>query len=88
MDAILGLLAFVAGMAVLVFVVSLVKFGPRVLKREFWRLDPDSAKGIARFVHGIVLVIYWIFRIALGIAIFGGLLYGVVWVLHALWRAT
>jgi hypothetical protein len=87
-EPVLGLLAFVAGMAALVFVVSLVKFGPRVLKREFWRLDPNEGRQIARVVRGIGLVIYWIFRVALGIAIFGGLLYGVVWVLHALWRAT
>ena len=92
---------FFAAMAPIVFVVCYLQFGKRVFTRAFWRpapnfgYPPDLSRparslgnGIVGFIRGTALVIFWLLRAALGIAIVGAVLYAVVWVLHTLWRAT
>jgi hypothetical protein len=82
MTALLGYAIIGATVGPIAFVVVLV-FCPDVLKREWWR-----PKDILHDLGRLVFKVYVVVLVAIGIAAAGAVLYGVVWVLHALWRIT
>jgi hypothetical protein len=61
---------------------------PRILKREWWRPNPTFRHDLVRVAYRLVQAPFLVGILAVILAVAGTILYGVVWVLHAMWRAT
>jgi hypothetical protein len=77
-------------MIAVLFVLPLViQFGPRFFTRAFWRPDPTAVEPSLRMlVRAPIVAAFALLRFALVLGIGLGVLYAIVWVLRAMWRAT
>lgn len=69
--------------------------GPRLFTRAFWRPDPSIRRDFGDIGRGLIALpmLTWkitvaLFQIALGLGAIAAALYGMIWIVHAMWRAT
>jgi hypothetical protein len=82
---ILGTVVIAAGFALLSLT---VQFGSRLYTRDFWRPELGFGRGEIAAARILMQLIGRLLLIVMAITAVLGALYGLIWIIHAMWRAT
>lgn len=92
---IMDIVAWILGTAVFAAAALFLRFGPRVFSAGFWQPGPSFQRELRVAIQLpvaawsiLVGLVRFTIRMTAGVALLLGILYGIVWVLHAMWRAT